>query len=93
MAALPEPTQIGGRNFLLLRNNLFLGGPAYKCGPLDHPGTIAIHDCNGDGLVDLSDAICKLSWLFLGGPTPFPFMNADADGCLTVECEDPTSDC
>jgi hypothetical protein len=27
-------------------------------------------DCNDDGGVDISDAVCILSWLFLGGPAP-----------------------
>ena len=27
-------------------------------------------DCNGDHEIDISDAVCLLSWLFLGGPPP-----------------------
>jgi hypothetical protein len=27
-------------------------------------------DCNDDGSVDISDAVCILGWLFLGGTTP-----------------------
>jgi predicted GH43/DUF377 family glycosyl hydrolase len=32
-------------------------------------------DCNDDGNVDISDAVCILNWLFLGGETP---------GCVAV---------
>ena len=32
-------------------------------------------DCNDDGNVDISDAVCILNWLFLGGATP---------GCIAV---------
>ena len=34
-------------------------------------------DCNDDGNINISDPVCILNWLFLGGPTP-------GSGCVAV---------
>jgi hypothetical protein len=42
-------------------------------------------DCNNDGGVDLSDAVCTLSWLFLGGRTPSCLAAANTNGDAAVD--------
>jgi len=39
------------------------------------PGGFRRGDCNDDGTVDITDAVCILNWLFLGGTSP---------GCVAV---------
>ncbi|MCZ6651973.1 MAG: amidohydrolase family protein, partial [Planctomycetota bacterium] len=43
-------------------------------------------DCNDDGTVDISDAVCILNWLFLGGTAPgcVAATNVDGVGQLTI---------
>ena len=43
-------------------------------------------DCNDDGGLDLSDAVCIMSWLFLGSQDPgcIAVMNANGDGVLDL---------
>ncbi len=43
-------------------------------------GSFIRGDTNGDGDVDLSDAVTTLGWLFLGGDAPLCIESADADG-------------
>ena len=54
----------------LLLAHLFLGDPELApCfnGSSEHPSNVMLLDANGDGLVDMSDGIWNLIWLFLGG--------------------------
>jgi hypothetical protein len=46
-------------------------------------------DCNEDGTVDISDAVCILGWLFLGGSTPGCLAAANANGDDAVNISDP----
>ncbi|MBI4600480.1 MAG: hypothetical protein HY721_00830 [Planctomycetes bacterium] len=46
-------------------------------------------DANGDGLVDMSDAVSTLAWLFLGGPGPGCLEAADANASAQVNIGDP----
>lgn len=43
-------------------------------------------DCNDDGTLDVSDAVCALRWLFLGASTPpcLAALDVDADGTITI---------
>jgi hypothetical protein len=51
-----------------------IGGPGFRRG-----------DADGSGIVDITDAIFVLSFLFLGGPTPDCLDAADADDSGTVD--------
>jgi beta-glucanase (GH16 family) len=57
------------------------GGAPPACGPSFVRG-----DCNDDAGVDISDALCILGWLFLGGATPgcVAAMNANGDPGVDV---------
>jgi hypothetical protein len=44
---------------------------------------------NGDGQVDLSDAVYVLSWLFSGGPVPPCLESANSNGSSVVDIGDP----
>jgi len=54
-------------------------------------------DVNVDGLVDMSDAIYLLQFLYLGGPRPWPLhcepdnalANGDVNGSLDIDIADP----
>ena len=48
-------------------------------------------DCNDDGNVDLSDAVCTLNWLFLGGPAPGCLAATNTNGDEEVDLSDPVS--
>jgi hypothetical protein len=45
-------------------------------------------EVNGDGRVDISDAVAILGYLFLGGGTPGCLAAADADDSETIEITD-----
>jgi hypothetical protein len=46
----------------------------------DGSGAAAVPcDCNGDAVVDISDPVCLLTFLFLGGPAPTCPMDANGD--------------
>jgi len=45
-------------------------------------------DCNGDGGLDIADAICTLGWLFLGAAAPGCVAATDVDGTESVEVSD-----
>jgi len=62
---------------IFLLGHLFLGNPEPSC--------MAACDANGDGELDLTDAIYQLSYCFLGGepiPEPFPLCGQDPAGTL-----------
>ncbi|HEV8335703.1 MAG TPA: hypothetical protein VGR67_04725 [Candidatus Polarisedimenticolia bacterium] len=46
-------------------------------------------DCNDDGRVDLSDAVCILNWLFFAGAGPGCLAVANMDGVGAVDITDP----
>ena len=46
-------------------------------------------DCEADGRVDLSDAVCILNWRFLAGPTPACIAATNTDGDGAVGLTDP----
>jgi hypothetical protein len=56
------------------------------------PGAGAIHfvrgDCDGNGDINISDAVCSLSWLFQGGAEPECAAAANADGAEAVNVAD-----
>jgi hypothetical protein len=64
---------------------------AYEAGdcPLPEPVLFARGDANGDGQIELSDAILALGFLFLGGESPDCHKSADADDSGTLEVTDP----
>jgi hypothetical protein len=45
-------------------------------------------DCNDDGNVDISDALCTLNWLFLGGATPGCLAATNTNGDAAVDLSD-----
>jgi hypothetical protein len=45
-------------------------------------------DCNDDGRTDLSDALCGLNWLFLGGPAPGCLAAADTNADRRIDISD-----
>ncbi len=51
--------------------------PAYTCG-----------DTNGDGEIDIADAIFLINYVFLGGSAPSPLEAGDADGSGEVDVAD-----
>jgi beta-glucanase (GH16 family) len=59
------------------------GGPS-PCGP-----NIIRGDCNDDDDVNLSDALCILGWLFLGGAAPGCAAVMNANGDPGVDVSDP----
>jgi len=52
------------------------------------PGPFLRGDCNGDGKVDISDAVCSLNWLFLGGEAPGCLAVTNANGDVGVDISD-----
>ena len=46
-------------------------------------------DCNDDGNVDISDAVCTLNWLFLGDAEPGCVAATNTDGAGVVNITDP----
>jgi hypothetical protein len=61
----------------------------------DCPSTVPARflraESNGDGKVDLSDAVYILSWLFLGRPAPGCLAAANINGDAAVDISDPVS--
>jgi hypothetical protein len=47
-------------------------------------------DCNDDGGVDISDAVCVLNWLFLGGSAPDCAAVANSNGDAAADISDAT---
>jgi hypothetical protein len=45
-------------------------------------------DCNGNGAVDISDAICILNWLFIGAGEPSCIAAANPNGDAAVDISD-----
>jgi C1A family cysteine protease len=45
-------------------------------------------DCTGDGIVDISDVICFLNYLFIGGPPPDPMAAGDVNHDCVVDAAD-----
>lgn len=45
-------------------------------------------DANGDGFVNVTDAVYIILWIFAGGPGPDPYAAGDADGSGTVNISD-----
>jgi len=45
-------------------------------------------DANGDGMVNLADAVYVINYVFTGGPAPEPLDSGDADGDGTVNLSD-----
>jgi hypothetical protein len=46
-------------------------------------------DCDGDGAVNITDAVCTLEWLFQGGAEPECAVTTNADGLGAVDLTDP----
>ena len=46
-------------------------------------------DCDGDGAVNITDAVCTLEWLFRGGAEPECAAATNADGLGVVDVTDP----
>ncbi len=86
----PEPPFVKGN---------WLGGdcPAPPCAPPplvagSGPGSEFVRgECNDDGEVNISDALCLLGWLFLGGPTPGCLAAANTNGDEAVNISDPVA--
>ncbi len=57
----------------------------------ENPGKPAFvrGDCNGDGEVNVSDAIYGLQWIFAGGPEPGCVAAANVDGAGDIDLTDP----
>ena len=65
----------GGSWTRLLLNATFVAGFfLWQRSPVAHGGAVASAngDTNGDGTIDLSDAVYLLAWLFRDGPAPVP---------------------
>ena len=46
-------------------------------------------ECNNDGEVNLTDALCSLTWLFSGGSTPDCLAALNVNGDASVNIADP----
>jgi hypothetical protein len=55
----------------------FIGNSSYVCG-----------DANGDGFVDISDAVCLIAYIFSGGSAPSPLLAGDANCDAAVDISD-----
>jgi hypothetical protein len=60
-----------------------------KLAPDASPVTFKRGDSNGDGDMDLNDAVFTLNYLFLGGPMPDCADAADPDDSGILEISDP----
>lgn len=67
--------------------SIWIGGDG-RGAYFDKTGYILPGDANGDGLVNLSDAIYILNYLFKGGPAPDPMEAGDANGSGNVDLSD-----
>jgi hypothetical protein len=47
-------------------------------------------DCDGNGMMNISDSVWLLQWLFAGGPPPVSFTDCDCDGFPGVNYGDAT---
>jgi len=58
----------------LVLNVTLVAGFLWQRSPVAHGGAVASAngDTNGDGTIDLSDAVYLLAWLFRDGPAPVP---------------------
>jgi hypothetical protein len=56
---------------------LTVTNPPYNCG-----------DADASGVINLSDAVYMLSYIFSSGPAPVPFLAGDANCDLTVDISD-----
>ncbi len=45
-------------------------------------------DCDGNGVITISDAVCLICYIFSGCPPPSPICNGDANGTGTVGISD-----
>ena len=45
-------------------------------------------DCDGNGIITISDAVCLISIIFSGQPFPTPYCNGDADGNCIITISD-----
>jgi hypothetical protein len=50
------------------------------------------YDCQGDGQMDISDAVCHLNFLFLGGPAPGCAEAMDFNGDGGRDISDPVAE-
>ena len=70
----------------------FLGGLAVRDGPALAVGGVKSGDINGDGNVDVSDAVSLINWLFLAGPEPVPIQCPDSPPSLPATGQTSCSD-
>jgi len=70
---------------LLAVNALFLGALLWRQVSVAQGGTVASAngDVNGDGTIDISDAVYLLSWRFQGGPAPVPWVDGGGPSGLS----------
>jgi uncharacterized repeat protein (TIGR03803 family) len=65
------------------------GGVVFRVGPIDRPLAVFRRgDCNDDGIVDISDAVCVLNWLFLDGNRPGCIAATNTNGDAVVNITD-----
>ena len=57
--------------------------------PVEPTGPFRRGECNDDGEIDISDGVCILQWLFLGGPEPGCAAATDTNGDGDVDGADP----
>lgn len=66
---------------------LFAGSARFPCadGSVDHIGNVTLLDWQGDGRVDVSDAVGLLQFAFLGAaPHPLAVAQLAAEACATI---------
>jgi hypothetical protein len=85
-----EPTSDGGYIVAIYPNSIQdRGFYLVKLAPDASPVTFERGDSNGDGDMDLNDAVFTLNHLFLGGPNPDCADAADTDDSGILEISDP----
>jgi hypothetical protein len=57
--------------------SLTVADPPFLCG-----------DASGDGSINISDAVCLIAYIFVGGAPPLPYASGDADCSGTVDISD-----
>jgi hypothetical protein len=70
--------------------------PVLPCGDgtVSHLANVRLLDCNGDGAIDLSDVIYKLSFQFQGGPRPVQGTECiGIPDCPDTNCTSAASQC
>ena len=71
------------------RASLSVGGSPGRIHKLGETGPVFRRgNCNGDVIVDLSDAVAVLFYLFTGGPVPGCLEGCDTDGSHTIAVND-----